>query len=352
MGKATVPPDVGEEDIEEEPKEEVEEEERIESKGNISTEVNVILERMRTQIKALNEVRETNNERFLRISEQVGEIRSMVVETEKNMKDIEVKATMASDLVKEVQPEKLSEDVTKIDAKVEALKAKIEAEKSINDSIIEELKNIKRQMSLFKGIDAIFKLDEDIKKELINIQKIKAITEGHANKVEQIFITVQKNFSDFRNLESNTENALALASDLQKEVNNLKLTLQTVPTKKDFNSLSKAIDTNANFVNKYLKDIKKNKDLITLLKVIEERLSELIQDSKNDISVLRKGNEKTNKNVDEVYAILKKLTEKVNKKVPDKEIKRIKEELGMHAKELNELLKLVGMIEEKVVKKA
>lgn len=321
MVKDTVPPDVGEEeDIEEEPKEEKQEEKKIEVKGNISVEITIALERMQTQINALNEVREANNERFSRISGQVGEIRSMVVENEKNMKDIEVKSTMASDLVKEVQPEKLSSEVKKIDIKVEALKAKIEAEKTVKDSIMEELKNIKRQISLFKGTDAILKLNEDTKKELINIQKIKAITEGHANKVEQIFITVQKTFSDFHKLENNTENATTLAFNLQKELNNLKLKLQTMPTKKDFNSLNKTISTNTKFTNKYSEDIKKNKDLITLLKAMEMKLTELVKDSKMQILQLKE------------------------------EKNKIKKQLNENTKRLGELLGLIELLEKKVAK--
>ena len=347
MRKKVIPPDVGEEEVEEveEPKKEGK---SVKIKGDMPVDVKVALERIATQIKALNEIREGNDERFARISEQMGEIRSMVIDNEKHMRDIEIKATKASDLVNAIKPETLSTEVKKIDAKVEAAKGKIEAGKSINDSIVEELKNIKRQMNLFKGTDAIFKLNEDVKKELINIQKIKAIIEGHADKIEQIFIEIQKNFSDFQKLGDKTENIAILSSGLQKELNNLKMKFQTLPNKKDLDNLRKLVHLNSDKVNKQFKDIRKNKDLIALLKSIEVKL---ISSIGNNISDLKKEKNKVNKDIKDIYDFLDKLAKKINKGYPDKQIEEIQKQLNENTKQRDELLKVVEMIEKKVYEK-
>ena len=78
MGKNVVPPDIGEEEVAgeevEEPEKDEKEEKTAKIEGDMPVDVKVALERISTQITALNEIREGNNERFARLSEQVGEI--------------------------------------------------------------------------------------------------------------------------------------------------------------------------------------------------------------------------------------------------------------------------------------
>ncbi len=95
------------------------------------------------QLESFAEIRKANSERFSRNSEQLGEVRGMIVDTNKAMSKIEVAATKAVDLVESVHPEKLMIEVRKQDGKVEALRANIESNEAIMKDLMGEVKKMR-----------------------------------------------------------------------------------------------------------------------------------------------------------------------------------------------------------------
>jgi hypothetical protein len=180
-----------------EPQQESGEGEEEEQKPAVSGNVEAELTRMKSSIEAFNEVRKANAEQFTRISEQIGELRGALMDTNKAVGTIEVASTKAIDLVNSVQPDKLMIEVRKTDGKVEALRANIEANESIMKDIMKEMKEMRAQMSFYKGVDQVVKMNNEIKQELIDIKKTEGLVGKHADRVETIFLEVEKKFYDF-----------------------------------------------------------------------------------------------------------------------------------------------------------
>ena len=314
MKSRIIPPDIGEEDnTSEEPENQSSDEyKKISLSTSIPTDIAVAIERMQERITAFGESREANNERFTRMSEEIGELRAMIVESQKSIKEIEVKATLASDMVKEVHPETLSIETRKLNTKFEALNAEISSLKSFDSSIFTELKEIKRRVDTFKGADAIMRLHDDIKKELIDIQKTKLSTDADANKVEQIFIDIQRNFSDFQKLETTTENAITLITTRRIEVNALKLKILGISNKRDLEPLRKAIRTNNSVVERLYYDVQKNKEMINVLRMIEIRISEMMEMNRKNISAIKIDKDIIRSDMEDIYSILRNITKKLN----------------------------------------
>ncbi|NTV23683.1 MAG: hypothetical protein HGA85_04885, partial [Nanoarchaeota archaeon] len=156
--------------------------------------------KLKAQFDQFAELRKVINERFTRINEQVGELRGMIMDTNRSMQDMEVKTVKAVDLVEAVHPDKLMVDVRKQDAKIESLKANIESNESIMKTLMEQLKDLRRQISQFRGVDQVVQMNEEVKKELMAIKKVEAGVERHADKIEGIFMESQKRFQDFESL--------------------------------------------------------------------------------------------------------------------------------------------------------
>lgn len=165
------------------------------STGN--PKVDIELTKINAQLASSSELRKANSERFSRISEQLGELRGMIVDTNKAMSKVEVAASKSVDLVESVHPEKLMIDVRKQDGKIEALRANIESNDAIMRDIMLEMKKMREQMNFYKGTEQVIKLNDEVKQELANIKKMEAVVERHADKVETIFIEVQKSFTSF-----------------------------------------------------------------------------------------------------------------------------------------------------------
>lgn len=193
------------------------------SENEVSTgnqKVDIELTKIKAQLESFGELRKANQERFSRISEQTGELRGMIIDTNKAMSKIEVAATKAVDLVESVHPEKLMVEVRKQDGKIAALRAMIESNETIMKDIMSELKNMRSQMNFYKGTEQVLKMNEEVKKEMADMKKMEAVIERHADRVETIFSEVEKKFSNFDKYDSVVkelkENMRKLTTDFEK----------------------------------------------------------------------------------------------------------------------------------------
>ena len=93
----------------------------------LSTEV----DRLKAGQEAFQEVRKSFTERFTRVSEQIGELRSMILDRDRTIQTLELKAVKAIDLVESIKPDKFMMDLERQNVKIEALKANLEGNEAI-----------------------------------------------------------------------------------------------------------------------------------------------------------------------------------------------------------------------------
>lgn len=217
--------------------------------------LDIELTKIKAQIEGFAEIRKANSERFQRVSEQIGELRGMVMDTNKSVGSIEVKATKASDLVSSVQPDKLMIDVRKAEGKVDALHANIESNDSMLKNIMDEMKSMRNQMKFYKGIEQVIKLNEDVKQEIMEIKKIEASTKRHADKIDTIFLDVNRKFSEFDKFNDVVKDLDRSFKAIQGDFDKVKVTLENKEDKKEF----------INLVNKFNEFEKHTTNIIDLL---------------------------------------------------------------------------------------
>jgi len=114
------------------------------SSGGVNLEAEFT--KINARIQGLSEQQKVAGERFSRVNEQIGELRQMVLESDKKFQTLEVKALKAVDLVETVQPDKLMIEIQKQDGKVEALRASIEGNEIIMKNMTEELREIRKKL--------------------------------------------------------------------------------------------------------------------------------------------------------------------------------------------------------------
>ncbi len=178
--------------------------------------------KIKASIEAFGEVRKSFTERFSRVSEQIGELRSMILERDKSIQEIELKAVKAYDLVDSVHPEKISSMVQREEAKIEALKANLEGNEAIMSRVMDELKDTRRKIEFFRGVEEIIKLSEEVKKELIEIKKIESRININADKVETLYSEVRKKFQDVDAFDSEIKETKVSVEQNMKDVGFLK----------------------------------------------------------------------------------------------------------------------------------
>ncbi|MBD3203942.1 hypothetical protein GF327_06590 [Candidatus Woesearchaeota archaeon] len=257
--------------------------------------------RLKAKFDQFAELRKVFNERFTRINEQVGELRGMIMDTNRTMQDLEIKTVKAVDLVDAVQPDKLMVEVKKQDAKIEAVKANLESNEAMMKTIMNQLKEMRHLVNKFRGVEQIVKLSEDVKKELMEAKKVEATIERHSDKVEGIFIESQKRFQEFEEISDKIKDINKRLGTVTQQSDQNKVKLQNLASKKEvekliqkFNDFEKHVGHVVDLLSKRANDLPKD---------IDHKFSKLEENMNKAFENKLKKAEKTNK-------ILKQIEEK------------------------------------------
>lgn len=182
------------------------------------------VEKIAAKVEALSELRRADAERFSRISEQIGELRNLILEKEEEIKELGTKATKAAEMVGELQPEKILSEIRKGTTKYEMLEAKIEGTNTLYQEIIEEVKRMRNKLAMFRGTEELMKLNEETAKNLASIKRTEANIESQANKTGNIYVQFQKQANE---LVKYRDAAAALADEFR----NIKKSVEEVKAK-------------------------------------------------------------------------------------------------------------------------
>ncbi len=258
-----------EESVEEKPKE-------VAPPIEVSKEASQDVIKLKTEIETLKagqeafkEVRTSFSDRFTRMSEQIGELRSMILERDRTIQEVELKAIKSSDLVSSVQPEKLMTEVQKQEVKIEALKANLEGNESIMNRIMEELQETRKKIEFFRGVEEVVKLSEEVKSELIEIKKSEGRINTQTDKVQTIYAEMRTRIQDIDAFKSEIQDSRASIEQNTKDVDFIKNKIANLAEKTELDKLVTKLQTYINSLKELQKKTTFSQD-VDQLKVIME----------------------------------------------------------------------------------
>jgi uncharacterized coiled-coil DUF342 family protein len=219
----------------------------------ISTDV----DRLKAGVEAFTEVRKSFTERFTRMSEQIGELRSMILERDRTIQTLELKAVKAADLVESIKPDKFMVELQKQNVKIEALKANLEGNEAIVDRVMEELKEIRRKIDFFRGVEEIIKLSEEVKKELIAIKKIEGTINIQTDKVQTIYSEMRKKIQALDTFNNQLQETRVEIDQSAKDIDSIKTKISGLADKSE---VDKILEKVQNYTDS-LKEIQKKTPL-------------------------------------------------------------------------------------------
>lgn len=289
--------------------------------------------KLKAQFDQFSELRKVINERFTRINEQVGELRGMIMDSNRAMQEIEVKTVKAVDLVDAVHPDKLMVEVRKQDAKIESLKANIESNDAIMKTIMDQLKDMRHQVTTFRGIDQVVQLNDEVKKELMNIKKVEATVERHSDKIEGIFIESQKRFQEFESLTDKLKEIQRQLSSLVEQSDQHKVKVTTLASKKEvedlvakFNDFEKHVGNIIDLLTKRANEIPKE---------VDDRFKRLEKNFNENIEKRIKKAEMMNKIIDRIEKDAPRIARELqlSEKLKEVEVKKVETQASAETKE-------------------
>jgi len=231
----------------------------------LSTEI----DRLKASVESFGEVRKGLTERITGQSEQIGELRAMILDRDRKFQEIELKAVKAADLVESVQPDKLMIQLQKEDAKFEALKANLEGNEAIMNRIMEELKEMRKKLEFFRGIEEIIKLGEEVKKELVEIKKVEATIHIDTDKVETIYAELRKKFQEIDIFKDNLNEMKVTLDQNTKDADFLKTKVSGLVSKDELEKLTSKVQRYIEALQEINKRSSLTKDVSQLKNLLE-----------------------------------------------------------------------------------
>jgi len=216
------------------------------------------IEKIKASLEAFTEVRKSTSERFNRISEQIGELRAMILDRDKTIQEVELKSIKAYDLVETVQPEKIMTEVQKQ-----------EANETIMDRVMEELKDAKQKIKFFRGVEEIVKLSEEVKQELIEIKKIESKININTDKIETIYAEVRKKYQMIDSFDSELQEMKAGVEQNTKDAQFAKDKINGLASKDDLDHLVHKVQRYVDALKDLEKKSSMSKDIDQLKSILE-----------------------------------------------------------------------------------
>lgn len=220
--------------------------------------IGVEITKILAKLDSFSEINKSTSERFSTVNEQVGEIRGQLMDTNRNMGQLEVKATKAADLVESVHPDKLMIQVQKLDGKIEGVRASVESKDAMISNIMEQLRGLRNSMMIFKGIEQVVKLNEEVKSEILSAKKILANVERHADRVENVFVESQKSFQEFNELAGRFDTVKSDLKDVNDRMAKAEAKIGTFIIRKDFETRVGQIESHDKRMKTTLNDIEES----------------------------------------------------------------------------------------------
>ena len=276
-------------------------------------------EKVSTQIESLNSLIKGYGERTSMLSQQIGEIRAMNLSTEKKIGRLKADSEKAIDIVQSVKPENLRIEYQRIDARIRQLGERIESNKQFMEEVIDELRDVRKKIGTFMSSEELMKLNEDIKKDLVEVQQMAVKTRMHADKTEQLFAEVRRSTSEREMLNEKVNNLDVNYGGVQRELEKLKLDIGNIVTQQDFDDFRKDFGRKIAFIESSLDSVESvNEDNDKLSELMERALS-ITYRNKRDIDELSVAMEKYHNGsghykdkIDSILRVLDSLAEQIS----------------------------------------
>ena len=243
------------------------------------------VEYTRAQVEALKQNRLLIDERFAHISEQIGELRALMVESERTNTQVKLAAEKASALVETVQPERLMTEVNRLNARTEEMKALQERYDVMQKTLSENLKEIRAKVSAQSASEeALIKMREEVKADLSELRKSELLMQRHAEKVESMFMEFEKRSGEISTISSKTEAQAEMLRDVMKGVDTLKTRVDSSVAKSELDVERGKIAEQTKKLENALADLQNFKELFASLFASEfERIQAQNKESFEDI---------------------------------------------------------------------
>lgn len=229
------------------------------------------LEKIDGKLEIFDKSREDMTGRITQLAEEIGELRSSIMEKERYLDEIKSDFEKVKDTVSGLEPMRIKKDLDRRKLEVLENKAKIEQLATLVDALSEESKKFRELMQKIKSFENIVNISYEIDRKASEISEMKDYASKVASKVENIFSELNAKVSELEGQKERIEKLDELTIEMTKMLDEISVRFTRFVEEKDLKEMKKSIEED-------LKKILESKAPVVKItgdKVIQDQLSQI-----------------------------------------------------------------------------
>ena len=214
----------------------------IDSEATKEENLLIKIEKLEGKLETEAEQRSGLSDRILNLSEEMGELRSMILSREKIFNDMDVTFEKMKDMVHEVKPEKIKFNLEKKEEHLLELDARAERFDSLLKEMGNEIKNYRQQMSHIKSFDNLESMYDKIQNNLKKIDESKNFIDVKTSKVEQMFSDFNTHSKDFARAAVKVQSFDEMVKDFMKTMEQQSVTIKESAKASDIEKIKASVE--------------------------------------------------------------------------------------------------------------
>jgi len=200
------------------------------------------VEKLDGKLDIIDRFRNDMNERVTQLAEEIGELRTMMMERDRAFDKISTNFEKVEDVVQAVEPMTIRNEFERI--KVEILKndARFEKLDSLVKALSEENKKFREMIEKIKSFENLVDISYEMDRKLSKIKEVKDYADKTAAKVESIFSELNEKVSELEGEREKIKKLDELTIEMAKMLDEISVKLSKFTEKKDLDEFRKNIE--------------------------------------------------------------------------------------------------------------
>ncbi len=242
----------------------------------IDAKLNGEIEKLKVLIDALKEGGTASDERMQRLTESIGELRSMMFNTDNSVKSGESKIELLEENMAELDPRKIEKEFSKRDQSLGVFDLRVEKlERKMQDTTtgVHELQDI---LTSVGGLHNIADIDHEVTKKLEAVREESKEIKRMTERTEKMFLELNKRMDEFFVYRAKQEALDEIVRDVIKSIDSVNTRLENTVNKsyvKDLRDSFKGFEDKISKINSTMSSALPLADLM-LPKEMQEMSSE------------------------------------------------------------------------------
>ena len=205
--------------------------------------ISITVEKLEGKLESERAVATGIEERMSRLTEEIGELRSMILDRERGFNEIETGFKKIEAMAEEMQPEMIKKNLDRKERDIIQISVQMEKLDAVVSEINRQIKLFREQMDKIKSLDNLLKVSKDIEKNISKIKDTERYTGRTDAKTEELFTELDKRITQFATQSSKIDSLDELTKELMESFDKSEVKLKEAVFKEDLEKLKESITT-------------------------------------------------------------------------------------------------------------